>query len=211
MIESEPVSRRSIVGLAIAFEGGLGLIALGVGWFLARPPHEQIAWSATAVGQGLLAAVPLLAGAWLMTRWPVRPLGPLDALVRRYVVPLFHECSTFDLLLISAAAGIGEELLFRGVVQTGVEQLTGSVALAILVGGIAFGLAHAMTTTYAVLAGLIGAYLGWLQVATGNLLVPIVTHGAYDFCALVYLLRQNPSSNEVRDVTSGDDPPDGDG
>ena len=34
------------------------------------------------------------------------------------------------------------------------------------------------------------AYLGWLWLASDNLLVPIVTHAAYDFAALVYLLRR---------------------
>ena len=42
---------------------------------------------------------------------------------------------------------------------------------------------------YAVLAALMGIYLGWLFLATGNLAVPIVTHGVYDFLALVYILN----------------------
>jgi len=52
-----------------------------------------------------------------------------------------------------------------------------------------FGLAHAITSTYAILAGLIGAYLGWLWLATDNLLTPTVAHAAYDLVALWYLLR----------------------
>ena len=39
------------------------------------------------------------------------------------------------------------------------------------------------------IAGLIGLYLGWLWMATGNLLVPIVTHTVYDFVVLVYLVK----------------------
>jgi hypothetical protein len=188
-MEPEPGSSRSIVVVAIACEGVLGLIALAVGWFLERPPHAQIAWTATALGYGLLAAIPMLVALWMMTRWPVGPLKALDDLVRRTVVPLFASCTMLDLVLISAAAGVGEELLFRGVAQGGIEQVTGSPWLAIIIASVLFGVAHPISTTYAVLAALIGVYLGWLMVATDNLLVPIITHGAYDFAALEYLLR----------------------
>ena len=40
------------------------------------------------------------------------------------------------------------------------------------------------------MAAVVGIYLGLLWLATGNLLVPIVTHGVYDFAALVWLLRR---------------------
>jgi membrane protease YdiL (CAAX protease family) len=48
---------------------------------------------------------------------------------------------------------------------------------------------HLVTKTYAVIATLIGAYLGVLWLATENLLAPITTHAVYDFVALVYFLR----------------------
>ena len=54
---------------------------------------------------------------------------------------------------------------------------------------ILFGLLHAVNVAYAVLAALMGLYLGWLWMATGNLAVPIVAHAVYDFLALVYILR----------------------
>ena len=55
-----------------------------------------------------------------------------------------------------------------------------------------FGLAHPITPFYAILAGLIGVYFGWLMIASENLLVPVVAHGAYDFVALIYLVRGSP-------------------
>jgi len=58
------------------------------------------------------------------------------------------------------------------------------------IASIVFGLAHPMSVTYAVLAGAIGVYWGWLLMASENLLVPIVTHTAYDFVAIVYLTRR---------------------
>jgi membrane protease YdiL (CAAX protease family) len=48
-----------------------------------------------------------------------------------------------------------------------------------------------------VLAALIGLYLGWLWLAWGNLLLPIITHGSYDFLALWYLLRARNQGRQV--------------
>ena len=107
-------------------------------------------------------------------------------------MPLFRDCNLAQLAIISALAGLGEETLFRGVVQVGVAQgIAGphGVWLGLLVAAILFGLLHLITPMYAILAGLIGLYLGGLWLLTGNLLTPITTHAAYDFLALVYLVR----------------------
>jgi membrane protease YdiL (CAAX protease family) len=61
-----------------------------------------------------------------------------------------------------------------------------------------FGLLHPITPTYAVLAALMGAYLGGVWLASGNLLVPIVAHALYDFIALAYLLAPPPGARGVR-------------
>ena len=50
-----------------------------------------------------------------------------------------------------------------------------------------------MTLAYAMLAALVGGYLGWLHLASGNLLVPILAHALYDFVALRLLLRVKPT------------------
>ena len=54
---------------------------------------------------------------------------------------------------------------------------------------ILFGLLHAVNVAYAVLATLMGMYLGWLWMTTGNLAVPIVAHAVYDFLRVVYILH----------------------
>ena len=185
--EGEPVS---IFASALAVELGLLMLALLVGWFLEPSPLRQIYLARVDLLYGLAACGPLLAGLVTITHFPWGPLGRLDAFVRRNVVPLFAECRLWQIAVISLLAGIGEEALFRGVIQAGIEQYFGSPAWALAIASILFGLAHLITPTYAVLAGLIGAYLGWLLLATGNLLTPIVAHSAYDFAAILYLLRR---------------------
>jgi membrane protease YdiL (CAAX protease family) len=132
----------------------------------------------------------------LTTRYPIGPLKELAELVRRVIVPLFAETPVWELLVISAAAGWGEELLFRGLLQTLVSDWTGHAWLGLLVASLLFGLVHPMSVTYFVVATLIGFYLGWLLLATDNLLVPMIAHGAYDFVALVYLLHGTDSAAE---------------
>ncbi len=112
----------------------------------------------------------------------------LVRLAEERIAPLFAGSTMLGLGLVAALAGLGEEALFRGVIQT---AIAGHVPAwtAITLTAVLFGIVHWLTPTYAVLAGLVGAYLGWALVASGNLLVPIVAHGLYDFVALAVLVR----------------------
>ena len=139
---------------------------------------------------GLIAAAPLFVVMLLTVHYPIGPLGPLRRDVERLVVPMFRGSSLGEMLVIATLAGIGEEFLFRGAIQRGVEQWSGSPWAGLAIGSVLFGLVHPVSTTYVVLAALIGVYLGWLLIATDNLFVPIVAHAAYDFAALVYLVRR---------------------
>jgi membrane protease YdiL (CAAX protease family) len=102
------------------------------------------------------------------------------------LVPAFARCTIFELVLISFLAGVGEEALFRGVIQS---VLAGwfNPWLALLLTSALFGLGHLITPAYAVIAGLLGFYLGAIALAYGNLLVVMIAHGLYDLIALVYL------------------------
>jgi membrane protease YdiL (CAAX protease family) len=123
---------------------------------------------------------------WLSAvRW--EPIARIRHEIDGTIVPLFERASVLHIALLSAVAGIGEEALFRGVIQGAVAARSYAVA-GLVVASVLFGLAHLVTRTYAVLAGLIGAYLGMLLLVFDNLLVPIVVHAVYDFVALWYLL-----------------------
>ena len=62
---------------------------------------------------------------------------------------------------------------------------------ALAIASVLFGVCHWLNTTYAILAMLAGLYFGLLLVLTGNLWTPIMAHAAYDFIALLYLVRPN--------------------
>jgi hypothetical protein len=197
--DSGPGRSRNVAALAVAFEGGLGLAALLLGWVLGVWPIPgveagEIVWRGQwpALLWGLAATGPMLVGFWLIDRFPWGPLGDLKHDVERLVVPLFRNCSVRELALIAAAAGIGEEMLFRGLVQHALAQWLAppwGVWIALVVAAFVFGGFHPLSATYAVLAALIGLYLGLLLIFTGNLLAPALAHGLYDFIALLYLVR----------------------
>src|SRR5262249_28331726 len=136
---------------------------------------------------GLLGAAPMVLIFFVMNRWPVGPLRGLKAFTENVLGPIMAPCTLIDLLGISCLAGLGEEMFFRGVLQ---EVLVAKTSLwaGVLLAGVLFGLMHAVTATYAVLAAVMGAYLGWLYLWTDNLLAPMVTHAAYDFVVLVWVL-----------------------
>lgn len=122
--------------------------------------------------------------------------------VEETLVPPFADRSYFDLALICVLAGLGEEALFRGVIQsTLADPLNPWVALAVT--SVLFGLGHLITPTYAVLAGLLGLYLGGLSMAYDNLLVAMVVHTLYDFVVLVVLVGRHKAKHELRAGRTG--------
>jgi membrane protease YdiL (CAAX protease family) len=192
-VATSPASTASkwpprIVVMAVLFEGGLGLLGLLAGLFMSVPPWRLLQGRPIDVVYGLAATVPMLAALWAMRTARSGPLGRLNAIVDELVAPLFGKCTLLQLALISIVAGFGEEVLFRGAAQ---PLLIGwlSTIPGLIIASVVFGLMHAITKTYALLATLVGMYLGWLTLATNGLIAPIVAHALYDFLALVYLTR----------------------
>jgi len=116
----------------------------------------------------------------------------LVAFVEARVAPIFAGMHLGQLALVAVMAGVGEELLFRGVLQPALAMRVPEW-LAVTAVGVLFGIVHWLTPAYAVLAGVVGIYLGAVFLATGNLLVPIVAHALYDLVALAVLARVKPS------------------
>jgi membrane protease YdiL (CAAX protease family) len=184
--------QRRVTWLLILLEGSLAVLAWGLGLLMDPSPWEGWRWDARDAALGVAVSVPMLLLFWLCVTWPVGPLVRIRRLAEEFIRPLFVICSLAELAALSLAAGVGEEMFFRGVLQEAAGRWT-NLPVAVAAVSVAFGLLHALTPTYAVLATLLGVYLGAVQVATGNLLVVIIAHALYDFVALVYLVRVPPS------------------
>ena len=181
--------RQMVVLLAVFVEGGMIVLALALGWLLGQPPLRQFRWDGRAALWGVAGAVPPLVLGLLALRWPIGPLRRIKRFGDEVVRPLMAPCSVIDLVGISVLAGLGEEMLFRGVFQGAFARWLHPWA-ALALASVLFGVLHAVTLGYAVLAAVMGAYLGWLWTFTdNNLLAPATTHALYDLVVLLFILR----------------------
>lgn len=174
-----PAGRLTLVavltqaGLAAAALAGAALADAPVPWGLDRP---VLATAAGVVVGGLLAAVNL----WLLHRrgglW-----RRVRAAVDEVLVPTFSVLGSGQIVVVSVAAGIGEELFFRGWLQP---------LFGLPVASVAFGLAHvagARMLAFGVWATGMGVVMGGLALATGGILAPVTAHACYDVLAFHYL------------------------
>lgn len=179
-------------------EALLGVIAVALGWFWGIRPGESLDWNylpwtarLESAAWGVGAALPPLFALRRLLRSRRRSMTDLRTFVERQVAPWFAGSSRFELAVLALAAGVGEELLFRGFLQNAwaasfAPPLGPWIGLA--GASLAFGLGHALTKLYFWLATGMGAYLGLLFLLTGDLTAPILTHAIYDYVALVWLV-----------------------
>jgi len=152
------------------------------------PVASRLALSEIVVWRSLWALLPLLLflAFAVRTRWA--PLARLHQQVSQLVRQVFAGVPWWGLAAVALAAGVGEEAMFRGALQPIAERWLGA-ALGLAVVSVAFGAVHAMSIGYFALATLVGAYLGWLAQYFDDLVAPMFVHAAYDFVALLVLLR----------------------
>jgi len=194
--EEDPPGHGVVIIFAVFFEAGLAPFSLLLGWVFGHQPLERFAWSTRDAMLGAVAALPLIAMFLAMLRWPVGPLAKVKEFCEEEIVPLFHESNWSELALISISAGVGEEMLFRGVLQTTLIDWLG-VGLGLSLASFLFGVLHPISLSYIIIAGILGLFLGGLFIYNGNLLTAMVTHALYDFVALGYLIRLQADASAI--------------
>ncbi|MDR0328658.1 MAG: CPBP family intramembrane metalloprotease [Planctomycetaceae bacterium] len=183
---------------AILVEGGLAVIAILVDLFFALGLHyrEHCQFNGETLQQIAWGLLPLIVGYIVLLVLPFAALRRIDRFVRELFWQHMGHWKLWQLALVAALAGIGEELLFRGLLQLGFCKIF-DLWLAILFTSLIFGLAHAITPTYCVLAFVISVYFGYLFAYTDNLVVSIAIHALYDFFVFLYIMftpRKNAES-----------------
>jgi membrane protease YdiL (CAAX protease family) len=189
--EDDHPKRAVIIIFAVFFEGGLAPLSLVLGWLLGHPPLDRFVWSMEDALWGVAATIPLILMVLAMLRWPIGPLARVKKFCDQEVVPLLDESTWSELALISVSAGVGEEMLFRGVMQDALGSWFG-VPWGLGLASVLFGVLHPISVPYMVIAAFLGLYLGTVWILSGNLLTVMITHGLYDFAALAYLIRIRP-------------------
>lgn len=124
---------------------------------------------------------------WLRELWELsgEVLGPVVARV------------TFaELVVVSLFAGIGEELLFRGFLQSWLG--TYGLLVALVVPNLLFGLLHWISRGYAICTFCIGLYFSCLLhfADSVNLATLMIAHSLYDLVALTCLASEVQSRTD---------------
>ena len=206
--EQQEQSPDEVFLTAVLFESALAVLALFLGWLMGPSARnlvpelssEQLWPVFSGLGLGLVAAVPILVAVELIRRVPWEPILELERLTEDGMIQSLLKLRPGELIVISLCAGIGEELLFRGwlmywladgmALASPETDRMGILMVALVVSSIVFGFFHPITRLYVFLATLMGLYFGALVIWSGNLLVPITAHAAYDAAQLMIARRE---------------------
>jgi len=173
--------RSKLLLLALLVEGAAFVLALFLArqWGMALFPLTEHLLRDVLIGTGA-AALPFALFCFTLSEKAdaIPLLGSVRRIMRGEIKAIFASTTLVDICLISLWAGFAEELLFRGVIQA----KWGLVWASIL-----FGVLHFVTPAYALVAFVIGIYIGLVHHFFQSLLIPIQLHAIYDFGALIYL------------------------
>ncbi len=196
--------------LAAFAEISFGLLAIVLGWMFGPDPHAGIPSLSESfrllegIALGTCLGAVLAAGVFALARLPFRGLRDLEEMMESRLRDFLIRLTPVELVVLSLAAGFGEEFLFRGWVQQGLFSLLGADKsmvwglVGLLVASILFGLAHPISPLYVLLATLMGLIFGGLYWVTGNLLAAIVAHAVYDAVILLKWNRDTRNDSLLR-------------
>lgn len=173
---------------------GAGLVVVGLVYLASRDlpaSYLRARWPSARDAAWMIAATLVLLAGMSAALMIVRQLG-LSA-TEHSIAESTRENPQLLLPLIPISVlvtGPAEELLFRGVIQTRLKEVFGTIA-AVLVAATVFSLVHIpaygvgsgfgaeLATTLGILLAL-GLVLGAIYEHTGNLVVPAIAHGLYN-------------------------------
>jgi len=188
---NEPVIKpKQFFKTALYFESSLILVAIVLGWIAEIDPFEFIFFNEQVLINGVIGTIPLCIIFLALNHIKTDALLKIRQVLHDTLGESLEHLHWTDLFILAAVAGISEEILFRGVIQPWLENSWGLVA-GLIISSIIFGLVHAVTWLYFILAASISAYLGMYldYESTRNLVTPIIIHGLYDFFAFMAILQ----------------------
>jgi membrane protease YdiL (CAAX protease family) len=184
-------SKYKILKLALLFEGLLALvyviyqINLGNSLVPRSPTLKELIFG-LLLSQLLFILNSVLVRVGFKNDWKL-----FKDFIHNMIFPIASKIDLNSALLISLAAGIGEELFFRGFLQE---------KFGIIFASVVFGLVHFIFEIrkyfpIVILYILIGFIFGITYELFGSLWVPVIFHCFYDFTALLYFKKQIQKGN----------------
>lgn len=167
------------------------MVALGYGlWrWSGREGADFLRLSAAEGLGGFALGAALIAVAWILFHMFPRVADRLIRLQAATYGALGGKLPLSAIIVISIAAGVGEEALFRAGIQTYLSGLIG-VPGAIALASAAFAAVHLAKPVISLMLFLVGVLFGVVYWQTGSLLTVMIGHALYDVWALRYLLDQ---------------------
>ncbi len=170
----------------------VGAVAAGVAVALGRDPFTMPSWVGLEGGERLAWSVVLggMLGALtiLLTRVVARRAPAVRAL-HEALRPAVRGADGITIGCMALASGVGEELLFRGLLVP---------IFGVMLSAVAFGLLHQVRGparwVWASWACAMGILFGLLFAITGSLVGPIVSHIAINFANLRFIRDNDPRS-----------------
>ena len=163
---------------ARALYGSSWLVQTGL-----RPPPQP---AKLLIGIGIFLATLLLTAALAefnqsleLAEWMRAAESGVSEVLEAIIIDTSWGMFGLVLLVVAILPAIGEELVFRGLIQPGIIARSGSTHVGVWLTAIMFGLVHVQ------FAGILpriflGAVLGFLAVASQRLWVPIVAHALFN-------------------------------
>lgn len=183
----------SIVG----FELALAVLAIVLAIWIGIDLRAAMVFDLPTLNWAVVATLPLIATMITLTRSNWAWVKILNEPVETYLRPLMQGLPPGSLLLVALAAGVGEELLFRGVIQQGLTDWAGP-GVGLVVASMIFGLAHALNRYYVLVTWVMGLYLGLLYQASQNLVLVMAVHALYDWVVLRFVLLTPPANKGAK-------------
>ncbi len=173
------MSGPRFLAIGMCLELGLLLLAALLGWFTQGAAFPfSFGFEAHALVFGVAATVPpvlFVVFATSKTGLSLAPLRGIYDFLKEILASPLRGMGLSGILLLSLGAGLGEEVLFRGVMTPWIGPVATSLA---------FGLCHAVSLPFFLFATAMGFYLSAVYAYSGNLLAPILVHALYDAVAL---------------------------
>lgn len=164
---STAVSLAVLAGLTWAVAAWRGMDAAVLGW-RAGPPLGLLGWAAGTTIGGLGAV-------WIVSRVG-RALGARESPLVRLLIPVTR-AGRWNFVMLSAAAGVFEEFVFRGYLLHGLWEWSGMPWAAAGVTAVAFGVGHGYQRAVGIArASVLGFALAIPVVLTGSLFPAVVGH-----------------------------------
>jgi len=192
---------------AVQIEGGLAVLAIAIAWVFGIPLREMFVFETFSVLIALVATVPMLVFCRLVYLLPLKAVEFTRRFMQSVYRDFIRHCSVTQLSLVAIMSGIGEELLFRGVLQTSITNACGGgtwgLAAGIVITSVLFGIVHPINKLYVFLCFIFGIYLGLIFVWSGNnLIIPIIIHALYNFVIFLAMPRMVGFTPDVRNSDS---------